>query len=398
MGTLLFVHGTGVRKESYDASFEVIAHRVARHLKLFTLRRCEWYTAMPGVADLLSVPAYGATARSGLDGAEQEAYQLWDSLDLDPLWELRILGSKADILNGADMLPPGSISRSLLLLRKVKQTGATPPLNAMLNEYMLASSWPEAFNSVISENAVTERAATAAQQDVEEFAQALARAVIARLMIVADDNAVPAISGDIRDRLVDCLLSEWQMVTRGPLQWLGGLLLTAALGSGTSAVKRRRARLSEFATPVVGDILAYQVRGEAVRLYILNEISKCVPPVALLCHSLGGIAAVDLLAAIDLSPVVTHLITIGSQAGLFYELNALKAAAKGHSLPPHFPRAWLNLYDRNDFLSYTAAPIFPQNARDFEIRTNQPFPRSHGAYWHTDAAWDAITAFLGKIP
>jgi hypothetical protein len=104
---------------------------------------------------------------------------------------------------------------------------------------------------------------------------------------------------------------------------------------------------------------------------------------------LGGVATVDWLALGKRS--ITRLITVGSQAPYFYEIDALVSRPFGAGLPRYFPKKWLNIFDPNDFFSYRAAKIFPGVAVDKRVDNGQPFPESHSAYWHNDAAvWPAI--------
>ena len=112
----------------------------------------------------------------------------------------------------------------------------------------------------------------------------------------------------------------------------------------------------------------------------------------LLTHSLGGIAAVDLLAAQSL-PSVRLLVTVGSQAPFLYEIGALWSLAHSDPLPAHVP-AWLNIYDPRDLLSYVGAPLFPGRIEDVEVNNRQPFPQSHSAYWANPKVWDAIVSRL----
>ena len=116
------------------------------------------------------------------------------------------------------------------------------------------------------------------------------------------------------------------------------------------------------------------------------------PPVVLLGHSLGGIACVDLLVEEPLEKVKL-LVTVGSQSPLFYEMDALQSLRYGQPLPDHFPKKWLNIFDRRDFLSYIGAQVFPdplQRIEDIEVNNRRPFPQSHGAYWANDQTWKAI--------
>lgn len=129
------------------------------------------------------------------------------------------------------------------------------------------------------------------------------------------------------------------------------------------------------------DILHDQVRGQAIRDYLqrrIRDVQKGPQSVTLLCHSLGGIAAVDMLVQNSI-PEVRRLITVGSQAGFLYETNSLVSLAYGEPLPDHFP-PWRNIYNPADFLSYRAGGVFPSRATDFRADNGQPFPSAHSAY------------------
>jgi hypothetical protein len=115
--------------------------------------------------------------------------------------------------------------------------------------------------------------------------------------------------------------------------------------------------------------------------------------VTLVAHSLGGIACVDLLVMRDL-PKVSRLITVGSQTALLYEIGAMASLARSERLPAWFP-PWLNVYDRDDFLSYRADRLFPQ-VTDLEVSSREPFPDSHSAYLTSDTVWTAIRDFPGR--
>ena len=58
----------------------------------------------------------------------------------------------------------------------------------------------------------------------------------------------------------------------------------------------------------------------------------------MIAHSLGGIACVELFIEQKLSKKVDALVTVGSQAPFFYEIEALRTVEKyGDPLPGHFP-------------------------------------------------------------
>lgn len=112
-----------------------------------------------------------------------------------------------------------------------------------------------------------------------------------------------------------------------------------------------------------------------------------------LAHSLGSVAAVDVLvqqAGLDLA----QLITIGSPAALFHETNALVSLPRQDVLPAHFPQ-WLNIYDPRDLISYLAKPVFHEDRRvaDHSHESGQPLIAAHSAYWASDVVWSMI----GKV-
>ncbi|MER6485556.1 alpha/beta fold hydrolase [Streptomyces virginiae] len=156
-----------------------------------------------------------------------------------------------------------------------------------------------------------------------------------------------------------------------------------------------RGSLTVGATPALGDILRYQARGHDLREFLHARIAAAPGPTVLIGHSLGGIALVDLLALAaargEAVPGTELLVTVGSQAPFLYELGALTALEPGAKLPYGFPR-WLNVYDRQDVLSYLAGPVFPGDPRitDHEIGSRQPFPACHSAYWKQDALYERI--------
>ncbi|HSN86938.1 MAG TPA: hypothetical protein VL025_09280, partial [Thermoanaerobaculia bacterium] len=53
---------------------------------------------------------------------------------------------------------------------------------------------------------------------------------------------------------------------------------------------------------------------------------------------------------------------------------------------------WLNIYNRQDFLSFRATGILAGMAgiRDEEVDPGVPFPESHSAYWYHPPVYDLI--------
>jgi len=139
---------------------------------------------------------------------------------------------------------------------------------------------------------------------------------------------------------------------------------------------------------IPSDVLKYQQDGTALREYIADSIASCESDsVALIGHSLGGIACFELLVEKDLSKVET-LITIGSQAPYLYELDVLDSIRLGQELPAHFP-AWFNVYDPADVLSNCASALFAV-ASDIEVDNRRTFPGAHTAYFSNNQMWDQL--------
>jgi hypothetical protein len=210
----------------------------------------------------------------------------------------------------------------------------------------------------------------------------VSRAIVAAFQVYLREEGFPGLTGGQRDRLKNALL-----------QYLGGPPLGITdwfLERLTNFGVPRRGKLSDASSPAVGDILRYQARGQEIRNYI-GEETKNGSAIAILAHSLGGVASVDWLASTQTS--IQYLVTAGSQAPYFYEIDALVSRSFGSGLPKFFPK-WLNFLDPRDFLSYRAAKIFPGFAQDKWVDNGQPFPESHGAYWNNDEVWEEIKQFL----
>jgi pimeloyl-ACP methyl ester carboxylesterase len=123
--------------------------------------------------------------------------------------------------------------------------------------------------------------------------------------------------------------------------------------------------------------------GTAVREAAAGRDGTTGLRVTVVGHSLGGVAAVDLLARGPV-PGVDTLVTVGSQAPYLYELDVLPALRYGQPLPDTFPR-WVNVYDPRDALAFRAEGVFPGTpagrVRDVMLDSHVPFPRAHSAYF-----------------
>jgi len=147
------------------------------------------------------------------------------------------------------------------------------------------------------------------------------------------------------------------------------------------------------------DVAFYMRRGETIRKEVRKWLAKQShdEPVVLLGHSLGGIAAVDLLADQKRTERVDLLVTVGSQAPLLYLMDALVHLRPGVSkVEPFTP--WLNVYDRNDLLSFCAERVWPNTTGivDQQVESRLPFPTSHSAYWSLETLYETVAKHWPK--
>jgi hypothetical protein len=392
---ILFVHGTGVRLVSYDLTLSLVRRQAEKYLDSACVHQCLW--GDPHGAKLnqdgASIPAYADQPAPALSAFEADRIDeaSWRMLAEDPLFELRLLqGLTAPRRElGPNDTAPGQTSVALL---KTLQPSAA--FMEALAAASLEAFWPAAYRSIADDPEVA-RILTAADRDPREVSRALARALVASLVQCAMDGGHPGISGMRRTLLVNLLIPNLGQQPLAPFDWVTRPLMGLAARIGTARGRRNRRALSDGTSFLAGDIILYQVRGEQIRRFICDCIRGLDREVTVLGHSLGGIAAVDVLVQNDFKDRVNALITVGSQAPFFYEINGLASLPFGKKLPHHFPRKWLNIWDPNDFLSFLAEGIFTQDAvEDYKAQSGVPFPDSHSAYWDQEAVWKKIGSFL----
>jgi hypothetical protein len=117
----------------------------------------------------------------------------------------------------------------------------------------------------------------------------------------------------------------------------------------------------------------------------LNAIKAYAP-------SLEMSLLLNLLAMAD-PPEVERLVTVGSQSPYFYEIDALASVKRPNVLPAGFP-PWLNIFDRNDFLSFVGGRLFPGQVEDVEVNSGVTFPEAHSACLGSEAVWVRVQKFI----
>ncbi|MEU4413237.1 hypothetical protein [Nocardia salmonicida] len=376
MTTVLFVHGTGVRAPSYDARFVEVSARLERIRPGWSVERCYWGDAHGARlhADGASIP--DTSGRGVEDFRDADGVALWWALAQDPLFELRLIAAQEA---GIDDEPPPNVKRpGRRLLAAVDALAAGQVVDAVVDAG-LADVLPDSVREVLDDEVT--RPLILASRSVS-LADPLARAIVAQVMTdSAGTAAVTELDGNSRDELVKAVALELSDNTaRGVGGNAFGVAFKLAMKAGGSRfADRQRAAWSSAGAPLAGDILVYLTRGGGIKDFIADRLVELEGPVVVLAHSLGGIAALELLATQSF-PQVQQLITVGSQAPLFYELDALPSLRYNDPLPTTVPH-WTNIYDPRDLLGYIGAGVFPGRVEDHAVNNRAPFPWAHTTYF-----------------
>lgn len=371
---ILFIHGTGVRSAAFERSLKLISNKVETFLPRYEVVGCNWGDAFGARlnAQGQSIPGYvnDGTAPAAIEAATMAR---WTLLAEDPLLELRVI----------ELAQPLGGSRAQLVWTKLLGIGEAEKPLEILRSWGLDELWPD-FIALLAADIAWRKTFQTLGGTEGQLSAPVSRAVVAAFIAWLRLSGQPNLMGKQRDQLVAMLQPSLGGPGLGVADWF--------LDKVTNFVTPRRNALSDASGASLGDILRYQARGETLRNFIGERIKQTGASV-ILAHSLGGVAAVDWLASDSRN--LAALVTVGSQAPFFYEVDALTSRAYGDGLPDFFPRRWLNFYDPRDFLSYAGQQLFKGFAHDVKVDNGQPFPESHSAYWYNDAeVWSEIARFL----
>lgn len=162
--------------------------------------------------------------------------------------------------------------------------------------------------------------------------------------------------------------------------------------TGEQLARVRFSRFGEGMGYFFGDVAQF-LRN---RTEIINQVAgvlEAAPrteedePLVVIAHSMGGNIVYDILAHHRPDLRCSVLVTVGSQVGLFEELELFKSAAGGASASTAPARAskpknlehWLNVYDTSDVLGYAAGRVFT-GVVDYEFPTGKIAHWSHSGY------------------
>lgn len=399
-GTLFFVHGTGVRQVGLDRTLAAVRAGLERsNLDGVAVVAPAWGPRLgvpvDRIAQVLPRPA------RDLDEAVRDLTEdvwpleptvadqdivaaMWALLVDDPVFELRLVAQARPGDNQADVAAVAMLQR--LTSAPVQLEGTDIAQDEVAEAAQAVSVAPE-----------TAAAAQAVGEATDpDLVEAMARAVVATILAthaldLPGTEPTVAVNATVRDELVDTLAGEMVGGDRGLVtDWIKDKAAGFAKRKATAIATNRREGLMAASLPGIGDILYYQRRGDQIRNFVGEQLAGLERPVVAVGHSLGGIVLVDLLTQ-ERAPVVDRLITVGSQSPLFFAIDALDRLRPGQQAPLPFT-PWLNIYNRNDLLSFLATGVFPgvEGITDVQVDAGVPFPESHSAYWQLDDVFELI--------
>ena len=397
-GTLVFVHGTGVRQAGYLATLRAVEDGVHKRLPSATVSGVDWGsrcgTSLDRVGDVLPPEMFARDVSGTLSPSEADVVAArWALLIEDPLFELRLAGEQMHVPQRPSFgpLPEQAV------LDRLAEVGRAPPdvsgSGVGTAEIAEATIWVRNTPELLA----AARGTTGPSDPL--LAVAIASAIVGRVLAehrYDEPGTAPliAVDGSIRDKLVTGLQSAIAPETSREFvpDWAKSKMRRFVERRATAAMAARRTALMGTSAPGIGDILFYQRRGEEIRQLVANSLRDATQPVVAVGHSLGGVVLVDLLSGPQ-APVVSQLVTVGSQSPLFYLFDCLVYLRRDAPWPAPFT-PWLNIYNRQDFLSFCAARVFADigGISDEAVDPGVPFPGSHSAYWHHGPVYDLIAA------
>jgi hypothetical protein len=400
---LLFIHGTGVRRTGFDQTMALLRKGFEGKLLIEIDGIC-WGPDLGVNVDDQAIAQVlpPALAKAEEIGAEEMGVRaaLWAELLRDPLLELRMASMRPPALGVQDpakpAVQPPDIAMADMLTNVAQKVSDPLPGEVKALDVRDAVLW------LIKQPLLKTAAAAAGDATEEDLVNAVARVIVAKTLICSrgEMGAGPRALyvADDRDALVQSITVFFPK-TKGLGSWLWDGVKALAEGVATHYGRDRRIGLMNGVSPGIGDILLYERRGEDILSAIENKVLALAEQkkrIIVLGHSLGGIIMVDLLSrARQAGPLpVVKLITVGSQAPALFKFDALGTMRLKQALPIGTPyRPWLNIFDRNDFLSFCASRAFPgatDGIEDFEVESNVSFPEAHSAYFRQPSFYSKL--------
>lgn len=397
MKTIIYVHGTGVRKDEYGEALRSI-ERSFLPFPGVKVVPCLWGDSCGARLNTngSSIPTYNSTRGIGEYEDDDESIALWELLYTDPLCELRAITidekSKASF-------HPLEMSPGEKFKYRIKNHEYSSTFLKKLKQFEIDNVFDDALEAVLNSDPFKSAVNFKPDVLIDEHG-IIARAVAAVVISICEkkEKCLQFLYDAVmRDEFVKSLTSEIGGASRSIFSVLAKPFAYLVKTKFTDHMERQRGAITDKAYMMPGDTLLYQARGDDISAFIRSRIEKEDSPVVLIAHSLGGVACVELLIRNNF-PQVKLLVTMGSQAPFFYEINALRSLPYGETLPEHFPE-WINIYNLRDFLSYVGSGIFPGRVTDIPVSSRQPFPKSHNAlaYLSNKGTWEAILPRIKEL-
>jgi len=384
---LLFVHGTGVRAARYGdlvrearAGLEAVTSEVSLH-------GCYW-ADVDGGTELrsggVSIPQYDETG----GGGENTTEDAWSVAQIDPLHAIRILAhSRHDERNSAALI---SWVNDLDFKRSA----------SLLDEISGGTGAPELLAQIVASTEFGRLAQNVAALPDQEVQSVVARTMVSMALFQRGERVAWEPHGSKIELAFTQVSRDLGCHRMGTI---GDAIKGFAVGTASQLfLGRQRGKRSDETAGVLGDILRYQAHGKSAREYLRSRVRDLGRSngVGIVAHSLGGIAAFEMLVeglfGDDPLDCVDLLVTVGSQAPLMYEIDALATLRWGTELPARFPK-WVNVYDPVDLLAYRAAPLFEaSDVIDVEVDNQRGFPAAHSAYFGESkrGMWSQLRPYL----
>ena len=401
--TLLVIHGTGVRKSGFDQTMTLLREGFRKKLPIEIEGVCWGPDLGVNVDDKAIEEILPITlAKADEIGPEEIGVRaaLWGELFRDPLLELRMASMRSPAQGDQNAAMPGVQAPDIAITDMV--AGVAQKVSDPLPGGVQAQDVREAALWLMKAPLLRSAAAATGDALDNDLVNAVARAIAAKALIGYRNELGTGPSAlyvaDDRDDLVRSIVALFPQ-TKGLGSWLWEGVKGLAEGVATHYGRDRRIGLMNGVSPGVGDILLYERRGDDILAAIEEKIVALAEEkkrVIVLGHSLGGIMMVDLLSRVRPTGrlPVEKLITVGSQAPVLFKFDALGTMRLKQALPAGTPyRPWLNIFDRNDFLSFCASRAFggaTEGIEDFEVESNVSFPEAHSAYFRQPSFYAKI--------
>ncbi len=214
---IIFVHGTGVRQPDYSKSFSAISEQLKKRDSDLRVRECYWGgihgTTLRAAGASIPPSDTNRALKADLSDAEFKL-GLWELLYQDPLLELQVL----HLHSGKEALPGGR-PPGYKLKENVRTLAPSNELCGLLAQADIAKVFDKAREQTISDRDYQE-AVDSAQPPFGDYRSAIARALVAQSVILAQDEYGDPelfLSVELRDQIVQRLVDELGGTERGVL-------------------------------------------------------------------------------------------------------------------------------------------------------------------------------------